>query len=57
MCKSTFLYLIHPSVILSAKKNVVNHVKILVFSPSKCDGKLNCIEIGWEKCYCFSIRL
>lgn len=48
-CKSTFMYLIQPSVILTAKNSVVNHVKILVLSPRKCDGNLNCIEIGWEK--------
>lgn len=48
-CKSTFIYLIEPFVILTTKTSGVNHVKILVLSPRKCDRNLNCIEIGWEK--------
>lgn len=48
-CKSTFIYLIEPFVILTTKNSMVNHVKILVLSPRKCDRNLNCIEIGWEK--------
>lgn len=48
-CKSTFIHLIEPYVILTTKTSVVNHVNILVLSPRKCDRNLNCIEIGWEK--------
>lgn len=45
-CKSTFIKLIQLSVILTIKTSVLNHVKILVLSPRKCDKNLDCIEIG-----------
>lgn len=48
-CKSTFTYLIQPSVILPTKPSLFSHVKILVLSPRKCDRNLNYIEIGWQK--------